>query len=205
MKCIVNDDVQKVQHTRIFPKSKLLPISPPQGPQLLKKLVGWQEMATWWVNIVTIFQTSIWSLGHLVIWSFGHLVICSFGHLVIFIDISTQYLVIIKTKNDMWSRWQARPWDWPSKEMTTWFRYVWCLWLSLYHIFSICVYSAGECGDIQEKRSRQRPGKSLETYPEHCGEQSSLPHVYKLWFRAKEEKEEQRKLGLILFERILLS
>ena len=46
MKCIVNDDVQKVQHTRIFPKSKLLPISPPQGPQLLKKLVGWQEMAT---------------------------------------------------------------------------------------------------------------------------------------------------------------
>ena len=79
------------------------------------------------------------------------------------------------------------------------------MWLSLYHIFSICVYSAGECGDIQEKRSRQRPGKSLETYPEHCGEQSSLPHVYKLWFRAKEEKEEQRKLGLILFVRILLS
>ena len=60
-------------------------------------------------------------------------------------------------------------------------------------------------GIFKKKRSRQRPGKSLETYPEHCGEQSSLPHVYKLWFRAKEEKEEQRKLRLILFERILLS
>ena len=50
---------------------------PPQGPQLLKKLVGWQEMATWWVNIVTIFQTSghwvTWSLGNLVIWSFSHI------------------------------------------------------------------------------------------------------------------------------------
>ena len=106
MKCIVNDDVDKVQDTRIFPKSRHLPMPPLQSPQLLKKLVGWQEMSTWWVNIMTIFHKN-----HLVIWSLTHL--------VIFTEISTQYLVIIKTKNEMWSRWQARPPDWPSKEMSS--------------------------------------------------------------------------------------
>ena len=107
MKCIVNDDVDKVQDTRIFPKSRHLPMPPyPQSPQLLKKLVGWQKMSTWWVNIMTIFHKK--SSGHLVTWSFGHFhrnIHTIFGH--------------YQEKNEMWSRWQAQPWDWLSKDMSS--------------------------------------------------------------------------------------
>ena len=40
------NDVDKVQDTRMFPKSRHLPMPPLQSPQLLKKLVVWQEMTT---------------------------------------------------------------------------------------------------------------------------------------------------------------
>ena len=79
-----------------FSKEQALANIPAPGPSAVKEVGGLAGdgymMGEYRDNISNIY---------LVIGSFGHLVICSFGHLVIFIDISTQYLVIIKTKNDM--------------------------------------------------------------------------------------------------------